>query len=125
MSSTAPLATARFGAALNEFADKAVRTSFGQGMFRSVCLWAFCCVSLLLAGNIRGFSASLQIQIDPQFAGEAVQPGSLRYQTVAGESFSISRVSYLLSGFALERGDGSWLELTKQQAWLDLDVGRN
>src|SRR5215467_6151600 len=78
-----------------------------------------CTVVLSVSG------ASLNIQIDPQFAGEPVQPNSLRYQTVAGESFSITRISYLLSGFALERADGAWLELTNQQAWLDLDAGRN
>jgi cytochrome c peroxidase len=80
---------------------------------------------LALSTPFSGAGASLQIQIDPQFAGQPIQPDSLRYQTVAGESFSFTRVSYLLSGFALERGDSSWLELTNQQAWLDLEAGRN
>ena len=65
--------------------------------------------------------ASLQIEITPKFSGEPIQPNSLRYQTSAGETFSITRVSYLVSGFALQRADGSWLELTNQVAWFDLE----
>jgi cytochrome c peroxidase len=86
---------------------------------------AFCAVLLVLLWPLICPGSSLQIQIDPQFSGEPIQPNSLRYQTVAGESFSITRISYLLSGFALERSDGTWLEVTNQQAWLDLDAGRN
>ena len=69
--------------------------------------------------------ASLQIEITPRFNGEPIQPGSLRYQTSAGEIFSITRVSCLLSGFALQRTDGSWLELTNQIAWFDLERSRS
>ena len=49
----------------------------------------------------------------------------MRYQNSAGESLSIPRVSYLLSGFALERPDGSWLELTNHVAWMDLERNRS
>src|SRR4051794_16825081 len=79
----------------------------------------------LLTMLLTGFGSSLRIQLNPQFAGESIQPNSLRYQTVAGENFSVTRLSYLLSGFALERPDGSWLELTNSEAWVDLDTGRN
>jgi hypothetical protein len=68
--------------------------------------------------------ATLTIEIAPQFADEAIQPDSLRYQNSAGESFSITRLSYLLSDFALERVDGSWLELSNQVAWMDLEKER-
>lgn len=44
---------------------------------------------------------------------------SLRYATAAEETFAITRASYLLSGFALQRGDGSWLELAGNVAWMD------
>lgn len=55
----------------------------------------------------------------PVFAGEAVRLDSLRYQIAAGETVSFTRWSLLLSGFALEREDGRWLELENQYAWLD------
>ena len=69
--------------------------------------------------------ASLQIEITPKFSGQSIQPDSLRYQTSSGETFSITRVSYLLSGFALQRADGSWLELTNEVAWFDLEKSRS
>lgn len=68
--------------------------------------------------------ASLEIQFTPKFSGEPIQPDSLRYQNSSGETFSITRVSYLLSGFALQRADGSWLELTNEVAWFDMEKSR-
>lgn len=70
------------------------------------------------------FGASLQIEITPRFLGAPLQMDSLRYETSAGESFSFTRVSYLLSGFALQRPDGSWLELTNQVVWMDVEKER-
>ena len=67
------------------------------------------------------FGASLQVQITPKVSGENLQPASFRYQTSAGERFSVTRVSYLVSDFALQRGDGSWLEFSNSVAWLDYD----
>ncbi len=78
----------------------------------------FCMLNLASA-------ATLEFQITPKVSGESLQPASLRYQTSAGETFSITRVSYLVSDFALQRADGSWLELTNQLAWLDFDQNRN
>jgi len=36
----------------------------------------------------------------------------------------VTRASYLLSGFAFERADGSMLELSNQVAWIDAEAGR-
>ena len=68
---------------------------------------------------IKASAFTLEINIRPAFNGQPLQLDSLRYQNAAGESLSITRLSYLLSGFALERADGSWLELTNQIAWMD------
>ena len=70
-------------------------------------------------------ATTLQIEITPKVCGENLQPASLRYQTSAGETFSITRVSYLVSDFALQRNDGSWLEISNSVAWLDFDQNRN
>jgi len=83
-----------------------------------ICLATFCGVQLARA-------AVLQIEITPQVSGQEIQPASLRYQTSAGETFSITRVSYLVSNFALQRTDGSWLEISNAVAWLDLAANRN
>ncbi len=61
----------------------------------------------------------LQLVIVPRFSGLPVMLDSLRYQNTAGETLSVTRLSYLLSGFALERDDGVWVELPEQYAWLD------
>src|SRR5882672_9280363 len=81
--------------------------------------WMFSgCWSLVLG-------ASLEINIALKFSGEPIQPDSLRYETSAKETFSITRVSYLVSGFALQRADGSWLELTNEIAWFDMERGHS
>ena len=80
---------------------------------------------LSAGGWSRASGASLEIIITPKFSGEAIQPDLLRYQTSAGESFSFTRISWLASGLALQRGDGSWLELTNHIAWFDLERGRS
>ena len=89
-------------------------------------VWSFLDVWILMFGfSWSAGAATLQIQITPKCNGEAVQPSSLRYQTSAGETFSITRVSYLLSDFALQRDDGSWLEISNSVAWLDLGENRD
>ncbi len=70
-------------------------------------------------------AGTLRVEITPRVSGEALQPASLRYQTSAGETFSVTRVSYLLSEFALQRNDGSWLELTNAAGWFDFEQNRN
>ncbi len=82
------------------------------------------CVALVC--NVAVMSAAtLQIEITPKVSGENLQPASLRYQTSAGETFSITRASYLVSDFALQRDDRSWLEISNSIAWLDFDQSRN
>jgi cytochrome c peroxidase len=76
-----------------------------------VLLW------LLLAPAAQG--ARLEIAIQHSFAGEALRLDSLRYRNAAGETLSFTRLSYLLSGFALEKSDGGWVELPWQVAWID------
>ena len=67
----------------------------------------------------------LQIQITPKVSGERLQPASLRYRTSTGETFSITRVSYIVSHFELQRDDGTWLECSNSVAWLDHEQNRD
>jgi cytochrome c peroxidase len=73
----------------------------------------------------RAAAATLQIQISPQFSGEDIQPASFRYQTSVGESFSVTRISYLVSDFELQRNDGLWLAISNSVFWLDLGQNRD
>ncbi len=79
-------------------------------------------IGCALTANV--FAATLQIEITPKVSGESLQTASFRYRTAAGETFSITRVSYLVSDFALQRKDGSWLTLSNTVAWLDFDANR-
>ena len=78
----------------------------------------FLLAGIFLAGRAT-FAALLEISVRPTFNGEPLVLDSLRYQNAAGETLSVSRLSCLLSGFALERAEGSWLECSNQVAWLD------
>ena len=63
--------------------------------------------------------AALEIAVRHTFNGDLLLLDSLRYQNAAGETLSFTRLSYLLSGFALEKADGGWVELPEQFAWMD------
>lgn len=63
--------------------------------------------------------ATLEIALRHTFHGEPLMLDSLRYANSAGETMSFTRLSYLLSGFALEGDNGTWIELPEQQAWID------
>jgi cytochrome c peroxidase len=71
------------------------------------------------------FASSLEITIDPVFNGEPLRLDSLRYETAARETISVTRLSYLLGGFALERDDGRWIEFPDTIAWMDAAARRN
>ena len=90
------------------------------GLFLSV----FICL-LLWFLSLPAPGASLELRIAPTFSGEPLQPASLRYQTSAHETFSITRLSFLLSGLALQRADGAWMEISNATAWLDLEQKRS
>jgi cytochrome c peroxidase len=80
---------------------------------------------LFFSGALNVSAATLKIQITPKFSGQDLQPASFRYQTSAGETFSVTRMSYLVSAFELQRLDGSWLECSNSVAWLDFGQNRD
>ncbi len=84
-------------------------------------------VLLLAALSLAGTwapAASLEIAVRHMFGGEPLRLDSLRYSDAAGETVSFTRVSWLASGFALEREDGQWVELADVFGWLDVARGR-
>jgi cytochrome c peroxidase len=70
-------------------------------------------------------AANLEVTIEPVFNGEPLRLDSLRYENAAGETQSFTRLSYLLSGFAVEREDGTWIEFPGTTAWMDAAARRN
>ena len=75
-------------------------------------------VACVLSGHA-ACGAALEIAVRHTFGGDPLLLDSLRYENAAGETLSFTRVSYLLSGFAIERDDGVWVELANQFAWMD------
>ena len=76
---------------------------------------AFAC--LLGASSAR--AVTLHLHVNHAAAGAPLILDSLRYKARTGETFSVTRASYLLSGFALKRADGTWLEIEDSIAWMD------
>lgn len=80
-----------------------------------IALLLFVLISPLIGGNIR-------IDIQHQYEGKPLLINSIRYGK--SETFSISRLSYLLSSFAFQSDDGEWRELPDQYAYLDAEKRR-
>jgi len=79
---------------------------------------------LLLLLSTAAQAAELELRVTPAFDTAPIFLDSLRYPLPGGETISFTRVSLLLSGFALERPDGSWMELPGRDAWLDAAARR-
>ena len=76
-------------------------------------------LALLLAMTASGSAAVLRIEMRPISDGEPLVLNATPRHNAAGESFSVARLSYLMSGVALRRVDGTWHELAEQVAWMD------
>ena len=70
------------------------------------------------------FATNLETVIQPAFTGSPLILDSLRYENSEKETLSFTRVSFLLSGFALEKDAGGWIELPNQYAWCDAEGHR-
>ena len=69
-------------------------------------------------------ATNLETIIQPGFTGSPLILDSLRYENSAKEILSFTRISFLLSGFALEKDSGGWTELSNQHAWCDAERHR-
>ncbi len=105
-----------------------------NGWRRILPIFLLSCVSGLFRISIFGFrifphalvlaapaawGATLEVTVRPTFHGESLRLDALRYENSARETLSVTRLSYLLSGFALEREDGVWVEVADSIAWMD------
>ena len=80
-------------------------------------------LALALAGPA-AWGATLEVAVRHTFGGDPLLLDSLRYENAARETLSVTRLSYLLSGFALERAEGGWVEVPEQTAWMDAAARR-
>lgn len=75
---------------------------------------------LLFATHLLAGNAFIELQFAAAWKGEPLLLDALRYPLRSGETISVTRLSTLLGGFALERREGGWVELPGQFAWIDL-----
>ena len=73
---------------------------------------------------LRSGAVTLDLEFRPTWDAKPLELEALRHETGAGELLSVTRLSALLSGAALETADGNWVEVTPGHAWIDLASGR-
>ena len=69
--------------------------------------------------------ASLTIELRHLMKGAPLAFDAPSYRTPAGEDFSISRLSYLISRVGLQRIDGTWVDFHGSEAWIDGRTNRS
>ncbi len=69
-------------------------------------------------------ASTLHLTLTPVAEKAPLLLDSLRYSTQSGETFSVTRCSFLLSGFALQKADGTWWEAPDHIAWIDAEKRR-
>ena len=74
-------------------------------------------ITILFVSSAR--AGSLGMSLQHTVIGKPLILDSLRYETSAKETFSISRLSYLLSEFELQSIAGDWLTLPNSIQWID------
>lgn len=67
----------------------------------------------------------LRVQIAPLFAGKPLHYNAVGLQTRAGNTLSVSRLTYLLSDLSLIRADGSQVRLANSYGCIDAAEARN
>lgn len=89
------------------------------------------CVLLVASLGARAAETSEQskpvlvVEITPRFEAEPLELGIMGQTNVAGQVFSVTRLDMLLSGVALRRSDGLWIEATNNLAYISLGEKRN
>ncbi len=82
-------------------------------------------ILMLTMGTARLDGAMVQVVVRPVADAAPLVLDVMSHRNGAGESFSVSRLSYLISGVALQRADDVWHEIADQVAWMDAGKGRD
>ena len=69
-------------------------------------------------------AGTLTIEVQSRFGGAPLVFDQVVHTNAAGQALSVTRLDLLLSGFGLQRADGTWLELSNQFAYVSLREGR-
>ena len=81
-------------------------------------------LALWLPGRARGAESEVTVSLAPRFRGEALVFDQLHCTNSAGQVLAVTRLDLLLSGVAVRRANGSWLEKPHWFAYINGREGR-
>src|SRR5690606_6993363 len=67
---------------------------------------------------------ALTVEVGHHFGDQPLRPSSLRYENPTGDALSVTRLSYLLSGFETRDVSGVWHAVPEAVAFIDLSKRR-
>lgn len=70
-------------------------------------------------------SETVQLVVEPEMSDQPLALQDFGQTNKAGESWSVTRLSYLISEVSLKRTDGSWLDMPGIVAWMNVATKRN
>ncbi len=89
--------------------------------------WAFLAVLgllLWLTHRARGAESEVTVAIEPRYRGEPLKFDQLSVTNAAGQALGVTRLDMLLSGIAVRRTNGTWLEKHYWFAFINGRAGR-
>jgi cytochrome c peroxidase len=95
-----------------------------QRIARAWALFAVLGLLLWLAHHARGVETEVTVSLSPRFRGEPLVFDELRATNSAGQAFAVTRLDLLLSGVAVRRANGPWLEKHHWFAFINAREGR-
>lgn len=95
-----------------------------QRIARAWALLAVLGLLLWLTQRAHGAESEVTVSIEPRFRGEALVFDQLRCTNAAGQTLAVTRLDMLLSGIAVRRTIGSWLEKHHWFAFINAREGR-
>jgi cytochrome c peroxidase len=72
-----------------------------------------------------GQAASLQLSLLPHLGDEPLVLDQVTQKNAAGEGWSVTRLSYFISGLSLQRADGQWHAVPDFCAWMNAGTDRH
>ena len=95
-----------------------------QRIARAWALLAVLGLLLWLTQRARGAQTEVIVSFEPQFRGQPLVFDELRATNNSGQALAITRLDLLLSGLAVRRTNGTWLEKPYWFAFLSARAGR-
>lgn len=81
---------------------------------------AIACLTASMAGAAaQAAEGRLRLHVEPVAAGAPLQLDRPGLRNQAGEAWSVTRLSFLVSGLSLQTNEGVWRSVAESAAWLD------